>query len=97
MGLFDRKKKEFPPLVSDHSTQTVNFNTVVEYLEGLSNEDYTKTLHVVSVYRGANAEANKILGNDNEPTTFIKEPSIELEDIEFIETPAPKTRKKAKK
>lgn len=89
MGLFG-KKREFPPLLSDDSTPVINFNTVVEYLEGLSKSDLDKLLKVVNIYRNANKDVNKVLGIKDEPSVTIDKESLaeaELDsddDIPFI-------------
>lgn len=104
MGLFGKKKREFAPLISDNSTPVVNFNTVVEYLEGLSKQDLDKLLKVVNIYRNANKDVNKVLGIKDEPTaTITKESRDEAEisdELDFMldDEPAekPKNSKKIK-
>ncbi len=106
MGLFG-KKRSLPPLVSDNSTPVINFNTVVEYLEGLSKQDLDKLLKVVNIYRNASKDVNKVLGIKDEPSVTInKETADESElspadSIDFLldEEPAekpPTTPKKIK-
>lgn len=107
MGIFGKKKQEFPPLFSGDETPAVNFNSVVEYLEGLSRYDFDKLLKVVNIYRAANKDVHKVLGIKDEPTTAIAKESreeaeldLEDDDLPFIlddelakETKKPKGKK----
>lgn len=82
MGLFgkDKKQHELPPLFRDDELDglapeaTVDFNGVVDYLVGLSDEDYKKLQNYVVVYRHAAKAGAEALGIENEPTTFINPP-----------------------
>lgn len=102
MSLFGKKKKqEFPPLISDHSTPAVNFNSVVEYLEGLSRYDYDKILKVVNIWRAANKDVNKVLGIKSEPTAEITkesrdEAALDEDDdlLNFLEDEPPAAKPK---
>lgn len=82
MGLFGKKKRELAPLISDEELDAmgdpaVNFNSVVEYLEGLSRYEFDKLLKVVNIYRNANKDVHKVLGIKDEPTTTIVKESRE--------------------
>lgn len=82
----------------------VDYNSVLEYLVGLSGDDYTKICQVAAVYREADYQANKVLGLEVQPTTFISLPaepenipSDEPDFLEMPEKPKPKSRKIAVK
>lgn len=104
MGLFGKKKQEFPPLNSALETPVVNFNSVIEYLEGLSKADYEKLLKVVNIYRNANKDVHSVLGLKLEPSTTIAKESrdeAELDEdsdiadlLEDIDPDEPKPAKK---
>lgn len=83
MKLFDRKKKpvELPPaLMADEDP--VNFNSVLDYLVGLSKPEFDKLLKVTNVHRDANKESARILGIKDEPTTTIKTEKPSEEEID---------------
>lgn len=105
MSLFSKRKKVMPALISDEELDAtcLNYNTVLEYLVGLSGDDYTKICQVAAVYRQADFEACKVLGVENEPTTFITPPEQETEPssvgddfIDMLEE-TPKAKSKSKK
>lgn len=82
MGLFGKDKKQpLPALLDDREldaiTEGVNFNSAVDWLVGLSDEDYKKVCEYVTVYREAAAKGAVALGIENEPTTFINPPQPE--------------------
>lgn len=60
----------------------VNYNSVLDYLVGLSDRDYKKMTGSAEVYRKANKEVAKIVGVKDEPThTLLPEtPSEEALD-----------------
>lgn len=68
----------------------VNYNTVLDYIIGLSRQDFDKLNKVAVIYRTANKEANRVLGNKEEPATSIKDetpaPVSEIEDGDDIAT-----------
>lgn len=82
MGLLNRKDKlqTLPPIsINDDGEVTryeeaVNYNSVVDWLCGLSDEDYARTCEVAAIYRKANADAAKALGVEVEVSSFITEP-----------------------
>lgn len=98
MGLFGTKKKELQPLITEADFDEVaNYESALNFLVGLSGEDYDKVLGVAQVYRQADYEAHKILGKPSEPTTFINppEPTAVDDEPEFIDSPEkPKGGKK---
>ena len=63
-------------ITADLEEAAVNYNTVLDYLVGLSPEDYQKVFDVAVVYREANTKASAILGVPDEPTTFITQPEM---------------------
>lgn len=75
MGFFDRKKHELPPLM-DEADIIPPYNVVLEYLVGLSADDYEKVIKVAGIYRQADQDACDALGKPNEPTTFIEPPKL---------------------
>ena len=97
--------EQLPPLISDAELAAefpaVDYNSVVDWLTGLSQEDYDKVGRVVSIYRKAQGEAAEVLGVPNEPSTFINppEPAADPDDdiaIAFLEDEAPTTSKPKK-
>lgn len=81
----------------------VDYNSVMEWLVGLSGADYTKVCQVAAINRQADFESCKVLGVECEPTTFIKPPepvtqrmSITNADPVFLEHEL-KPKKKAPK
>lgn len=86
MGLFSKADKQTvqrkPALLFDEDEQEFSeiktgYNEALDYLVGLSDEDYAKVCKVAEIYRKANAEALEALDLPNEPTTFIQEPQPE--------------------
>ena len=84
MGLFNNNSKkadllQSAPLWRDDPApvQPVDYNSVLEYLQGLSDEDYAKVTKVATIYRKANADACAALGIEFEPTAAIVEPEPE--------------------
>lgn len=72
---FNKPKKkpvELPQVLTEQENP-VNYNTVLDYLVGLSQREYEKILKVSSIYRKANKDAAKILGVKDEPTVTLKE------------------------
>lgn len=68
MGIFTKTKKV------EVVDQPANYYTALDYLIGLSGEDYTKICQVAAIHRQANFEACSVLGVDYQPTTSISEP-----------------------
>jgi len=65
--------------------EPVNYNSVLDYLVGLSDKDYRKMTGSAEVYRKANKDVAKIVGIKDEPThTLLPEkPSEEQIDAEL--------------
>lgn len=80
MGLFDKQRKELPPLLSEAElepeAQAVDYSSVLDYLVGLSSEEFDKVVNVAGIYRKANEDAAAALGIENEPSTFITQPEM---------------------
>lgn len=101
MDIFKRNKSNSldnkPGSIWDIEPPTiVDYNSVIEYLTGLSPEDYTKICQVAAIYRQSEYEASKALGVENEPSTFIVQPEEEDISLPFLED-EPKPRKVAKR
>lgn len=101
MDIFKRKKQDDLSLKPGSIWATepepiVDYNSVMEYLTGLSPEDYTKIMQVSNVYRQSEYEACKILGVEFTPSTFIVQPEEPDMDIAFLEE-EPKPKKTGKK
>lgn len=89
MGIFGNKKAEpAQPLLSDaeiFGDQPINYNQTIEFLAGLSDEDYKKTIKCAEITRKSYADQCKVLGIDNEPTAFINPPEDELQTMPPVE------------
>ena len=75
MGLLNRKKKnikDLPEVLAPAPKDPVNYNSVLDYLVGLSNKDYDKICKITDIYRKAHAEAAVIYGVKDQPTTVLK-------------------------
>lgn len=82
MGIFDRKKVSLPPLISDEELfPSVNFDSVLDWLVGLSAEEYEKVCKVATIHRNALQESAAVLGKANEPYSQIDDPKDELQTI----------------
>lgn len=101
MGLFANKKAELPPLISDEELfPSVNFESVMDWLVGLSATEYSQVLQVGGIQRKAKDECAKALGREFEVTTQINDPKDSLQTLEpvFLDDMELKpTKKKAKK
>ena len=94
MGIF--KKNKAVEVVE----QPANYSTALDYLIGLSTDEYAKVVKIAEEYRQTNAVAAGILGVKNEPTTFIHEPAIKgksLADHELKYEQLPKKSKTIKR
>lgn len=95
MGLFGKNdKKELPPLMTEADFYDVaNYDSALNYLIGLSDEEYGKVTQVAAIHRKAYQDAAAVLGTPNEPTTFINPPEPPapepnfLDDDELLKTP----------
>lgn len=97
MGLFDRKKRELPPLISDEelglNEPAVNFDSVLDYLVSLTEKDYGKLLKVAKIYRSANKAAEKVLPAEKQPPVIIDKESKPDDELDFIFDDEPKHKK----
>lgn len=89
MELFKRKKKpmELPPALMN-TEDPVNYNTVLDYLVGLSDKEYRQMTQSAEVYRKANKEVAKIVGVKDEPTTTIVASKPSEEEVDEALTDA---------
>lgn len=83
MEFFKRKNKQvLPPLwhpgeLEELTPSALNYDTVLDWLVGLSDEDYQKVCSVAAVHRAASKQEAEILGKDAKPSTFINPPEPE--------------------
>lgn len=99
MSLFRKPKKVLPPLISDEEMDAytgINYSNVLEWLVGLSAQDYAKVLQVANIYREADQKAAGALGVANEPTTFIDPPEAAPAD-DFLDMLEDKPKSKTTK
>lgn len=84
MKLWGNREKPEPKLagVLGKEEPAVNYNSVLDYLTGLSAQDYNKITRVAVIYRNANKEAAKIIGVKDEPTQPLLEPKPTDEEID---------------
>ena len=81
MGIFGKKKNKEPQVdlineLGEPQEVPATYETTIEYLTGLSDEEYERVQKVASIYRKADKDACEALGKKYEPTTHI-EPSTE--------------------
>ena len=80
MRLFGKPKRELPPLITDEELfPSVNYDSVMDWLVGLSDTEYAKVLQVANINRKAQQESCDVLGTPNEPTSFIDDPKDHLQ------------------
>lgn len=86
-GLFGKRKKVASEPVSIPASMQaedpVNYNSVLDYVVGLSDKDYKKLTASAEIYRDANKKVAKLLGIKDEPTTTIKSDKPELGEDEL--------------
>ncbi len=87
MGLRDKlfgrrepKPVEVPALLQPEDP--VNYDSVLDWLLGLSQKDYERMLKVVTIYRNANKDAAKVLRVKDEPTTQLVSKRLTDEQID---------------
>lgn len=68
---------ELPPIMQPEDP--VNYDTVLDWLLGLSDKDYKVMLEVVGVYRDANKTSAKLLKIKDQPTSTLM-PTKQTED-----------------
>lgn len=83
-GLFGKRKKGVSEPVSVpvgmQPEDPVNYNSVLDYIVGLSDKDYKKMTSSAEIYREANKKVAKLLGIKDEPTTSISTDKAEITD-----------------
>ena len=86
-GLFGKRKKGAPELMpipaAFQPEDPVNYNSVLDYVVGLSDKDYKKLTASAEIYREANKKVAKLLGIKDEPTTTISTEKPELGEDEL--------------
>lgn len=86
MGILDnfkRKGADRAPVVIPEAMKMqdpVNYNSVLDYLVGLSQDDFKKMTKSAEIYRKANRDVAGLIGVEDEPTTSIQTSQPELED-----------------
>lgn len=87
MGLKDKMfgkrqtgKVELPDILDQENP--VNYDSVLDWLLGLSEKDYKKMLEVVAIYRTANKDATKVLKLKPEATTQLIPTKMTEEETE---------------
>lgn len=93
MGILDRFKSnkparvpaELPPAMQPEDP--VNYNSVLDYLVGLSDKDYKKMTGSAEIYRKANKDVAKLIGIKDEPTTAITTERPEITDDQLDDMP----------
>lgn len=86
-GLFGKRKASSGEPVSIpaamQAEDPVNYNSVLDYIVGLSDKDYKKMTASAEIYRDANKKVAKLLGIKDEPTTTISTEKPEIGDDEL--------------
>jgi len=100
-GLFGKRKKGASEPVSIPATlqpeDPVNYNSVLDYVVGLSDKDYKKLTASAEIYREANKKVAKLLGIEDAPTTVIstEKPKVTDEELDDMLNADPKKLKEA--
>lgn len=95
-GLFGKRKKVASEPVSIPASMQaedpVNYNSVLDYVVGLSDKDYKKLTASAEIYRDANKKVAKLLGIKDEPTTTIstEKPEIGEDELDAMLAADPK-------
>lgn len=78
MGIFNTNKRSKVPafLLDDTeqattSDQEISYNSVLDYLVGLSDDDHDKIFKVSAIYRKANKQASEVLGVEDQAVNTI--------------------------
>lgn len=81
MFIKKRKVLQFPEY------HPANYDTALDYLIGLSPDEYHQVLQVVAIHRQANYDSAKVLGEELKPTTFIdsKKPKLSETVTPFLD------------
>lgn len=87
MGILDKLRGErkanpveLPALLKPENP--VNYDSVLDYLVGLSKEDYDKLIKVTGIYRDANKKAASVLDVEDQPTTTLVDEKQSEEEID---------------
>lgn len=83
MQIFNRdKKKTMPVPAALKPTDPVNYNSVLDWLVGLSQADYDKMCKITNIYRDSNKKTAEVLGIEDKPTStlFPEKPTDEEVD-----------------
>lgn len=76
--LFGKKKPlDTTPLISDEELglgDETTYNDVLDYLSGLSADDYKKVIKCADITRKSFADQCRVLGMPNVPSTYINPP-----------------------
>lgn len=85
-NLLKRQSKPEQPLWFEGELEklAVNYETVVDYLLGLSDSEYKTVIEVTNIHRKANEDAAKVRGIELAPTSFINDPADELQTVEPV-------------
>lgn len=89
MGFLDKFKSNKPALApaelpaAMQPEDPVNYNSVLDYLVGLSTDDFKKMTKSAEIYRKANKDVANLLEVEDEPTTAIKTEKPEISDDEL--------------
>lgn len=96
MSLFGKKKVELPPLITEADFDEVaNYDGALNFLVGLSDDEYNKVTQVAAIHRKAYQESAAVLGIANEPSTFINPPEPPAApEPEFLVDDEPKAKGK---
>lgn len=108
MSLFSNNKKELPALFSEaelSAPEVANYESSLNYLIGLSDEEFDKVIKVADIHRKAYQDSAGVLGTPNEPTTFITPPAepepqgsfLDDDEPAFIDDAELKPKKRNKK
>lgn len=110
MGFFSKDKfRNLPPLLQageymDITSAETSKQSVIDYLTGLSNQEYTKLLKVVNIYRNADKDVKKVLNIKQNATImtgkfdgdFLSDDDTELGNFLDDDHDTPATRKQRK-
>lgn len=92
MGLLDNFKRDKAPRTpveipeSMKPVDPVNYNSVLDYIVGLSPEDFKKMTKSAEIYRKANKDVAKLLDIEDEATTAIvtDKPEVTDDDLDAM-------------
>lgn len=87
MGLFGNKKVAADQKSILDIPDPAGYNEVVDYLVGLSDQEYDTVQKVANIYREADKKAAESLGVDCEITSFIRPPEVE-KDLDYQDLPS---------